>query len=290
MIARAAFRVEAKLHKNLDDIIDRRTKLKVHRFSINMLSDIVYLCASSVNLAMTDTRLGRIKAVLFDLDGTLVDTAKSQLLANTHVVKMLLNFLHSRNVHISEQSLLEAIEKLSLEMDLKLLYNRDAWWNEIFKKVNLKGAIPSEFARKLTLGYWSKYTKGMVKYGDAAPTLKYLKDKGYKLGLVTDTDGTPGIKPKRISRSSILRLFDVVVIAGEETDKVKPNPSSYLLALRKLQLKPPEAVYVGDKPFTDIKGAKALGIITVLIRRKPWKEYVKPDFTIDNLIQLKSIL
>jgi len=63
-----------------------------------------------------------------------------------------------------------------------------------------------------------------------------------------------------------------------------------MLALRKLQLKPPEAVHVGDKPFTDIKGAKALGIITVLIRRKPWKEYVKPDFTLDNLIQLKSIL
>jgi len=253
-----------------------------------MLSDIVYLGASPVNFAMTDTRLRRVKAVLFDLDGTLVDTTKSQLLANTHVAKMLLNFLHSRNVHIDQQSLLKAIKKLSLEMDLKLLYNRDAWWNEILKK--MKGPIPSEFARKLTLAYWSKYTKGMVKYGDALPTLKYLKGKGYKLGLVTDTDGTPGIKAKRISRSSILRLFDVVVIAGEETRKVKPDPSSYMLALRKLQLKPPEVVYVGDKPFTDIKGAKALGIITVLIRRKPWKEYVKPDFTIDNLNQLKSIL
>jgi len=255
-----------------------------------MLSDIVYLGASPVNLAMTDTRLGRVKAVLFDLDGTLVDTTKSQFLANTHVAKMLLNFLRSRNVHISQQSLLEAIEKLALEMDLKLLYNRDLWWSEILDKMNLKGPIPREFARKLTLGYWSKYAKGMVKYADALPTLKYLKDKGYKLGLVTDTDGTPGIKAKRISRSSILRLFDVVVIAGEETRKVKPDPSSYMLALRKLQLKPPEVVYVGDKPFTDIKGAKALGIITVLIRRKPWKEYVKPDFTIDNLNQLKSIL
>jgi len=255
-----------------------------------MLSDIVYLGASPVNLAMTDTRLGRVKAVLFDLDGTLVDTAKSQLLANMHVVKMLLNFLHSRNVHISQQSLLEAIEKLSLEMDLKLLYNRDVWWSKILKKMNLKGPIPSEFARKLTLGYWSKYSRGMVKYGDALPTLKYLKEEGYKLGLVTDTDGTLGIKAKRISKSSILRLFDVVVIAGEETKKVKPDPSSYMLALRKLRLKPPDAVYVGDKPFTDIKGAKALGIITVLIRRKSWKKYVKPDFTVDDLNQLKNIL
>jgi len=255
-----------------------------------MLSDIVYLGASPVNLAITRARLARVKAVLFDLDGTLVDTTKSQSLANTYVAKILFNFLSSRNVHISQRRLIKAIEKLALEMDLKLLYNRDLWWGEILKKMNLKELIPSEFARKLTLGYWSKYTKGMVEYVDALPTLKYLKEKGYKLALVTDTDGTPGIKAKRISRSNIPRLFDVVVIAGEETNEVKPDPSGYMLALRKLQIKPPEALYVGDKPFTDIKGAKALGIITVLIHRKPWKEYVEPDLTIDNLIQLKSIL
>jgi len=239
---------------------------------------------------MTETRLSKVKAVLFDLDETLVDTTKSQSLANTYVAKMFSNFLHSKKIRISQQSLLEAVEKVASEMDLKLLYNRDVWWNEILKKVNLKMPIPARFARRLTLGYWSEYTKGMVKYGDALPILKYLKKKGYKLGLVTDTDGTPGIKGTRISRSSILQLFDVVVIAGEHTKKVKPDPLGYMLAIRKLQLKPSEAVYVGDKPFTDIKGAKAVGIITVLIRRKPWKEYVKPDFTIDSLNQLKSIL
>ena len=80
----------------------------------------------------------------------------------------------------------------------------------------------------MTAEYWSMYARGMSLYPDTLPALRILKSRGYKLGLVTDTDGTKNFKRRRISKLGLLKEFDAIVIAGEDTREVKPDPSGYL--------------------------------------------------------------
>ena len=104
-------------------------------------------------------------------------------------------------------------------------------------------------------------------FRDTEPTLKRLKRAGIRLAIVSDSDGTPGIKRLRVGRLPFRSLFDTVVVAGEDTPKVKPSSAPFLLVATRLGLPPKECAYVGDNPSTDIEGAKAAGLVTILVRR-----------------------
>jgi putative hydrolase of the HAD superfamily len=120
--------------------------------------------------------------------------------------------------------------------------------------------------------------------------LRHLRSLGFKLALVTDTDGTPGLKRTRISSMPILRFFDSVVVAGEDTLRPKPDPEPFLLAASQLGVGPSECVVVGDKPYTDIRGGKAAGMLTVRVFRRRWRDEEPADYTIESLGELLDLL
>jgi putative hydrolase of the HAD superfamily len=109
-----------------------------------------------------------------------------------------------------------------------------------------------------------------------------LKQAGYKLGLVSDSDGTPGMKRKRIRQVPFHNLFEAIVVAGEDTPRVKPGHESFSLIAKKLRVQPTSSIYVGDNPKTDIEGAKAVGMITVIVHRRS-NQGGDPDYRVPNL-------
>jgi putative hydrolase of the HAD superfamily len=149
----------------------------------------------------------------------------------------------------------------------KFRYNRDVWWKTLFKELGLKRMDP-KWIHDLTLLYWKVYAANSPPFRDAEPTVRRLKRTGYKIGLVSDSDGTPGMKVSRIRRVPFHNLFEAVVVAGEDTPRVKPGHESFELIAKKLRVRPNSSVYVGDNPRTDIKGAKAVGMITVIVNRR----------------------
>ena len=120
----------------------------------------------------------------------------------------------------------------------------------------------------LTLRYWKVYAANSPPFRDAESTVRKLKRAGYKVGMVSDSDGTPGMKRKRIRSVPFHNLFEAVVVAGEDTPRVKPGHESFELVARKLGVEPKSSIYVGDNPRTDIEGAKAVGMITVIVNRR----------------------
>src|SRR6266702_8207775 len=80
-------------------------------------------------------------------------------------------------------------------------------------------------------------------FKDAEPTVRKLKSVGYKLGIVSDSDGTPGMKRKRIRQVPFHNLFDAIVVAGEDTPRVKPGHESFSLIARKLRVQPKSSIY-----------------------------------------------
>jgi HAD superfamily hydrolase (TIGR01549 family) len=163
----------------------------------------------------------------------------------------------------------------------KFRYNRDVWWKTLFKELGLKRMDP-KWIHNLTLLYWRVYAANTPPFRDAELTVRKLKLAGYKLGMVSDSDGTPGMKRKRIRGVSFHNLFEAVVVAGEDTPRVKPGHESFSLIAEKLGVQPKSCIYVGDNPRTDIEGAKAVGMISVIINRRG-NQGGNPDYRVPNL-------
>ncbi len=129
--------------------------------------------------------------------------------------------------------------------------------------------------------------------------LAELKSK-YKLGLVSNFAYPAGLR-KILYRFDLARFFDAIVISGELGVR-KPHSRIFEKALKKLDVKAEEAVFVGDSLKADVNGAKKMGIKTILVeniglRKNPYAiageldPYpVEPDFKIPRLESLPPIL
>jgi len=170
----------------------------------------------------------------------------------------------------------------------KFRYNRDVWWKTLFKELGLKRMDP-EWIHELTLQYWKVYAANSPPFRDAEPTVRKLKRVGYKLGIVSDSDGTPGMKRKRIRGVPFHNIFEAAVVAGEDTPRVKPGHESFGLIARKLRVQTKASIYIGDNPRTDIEGAEALGMISVIVKRKG-NQGGDPDYRVPNLRALPGLV
>ena len=149
------------------------------------------------------------------------------------------------------------------------LYDRDVWWKILLRQLHLS-RVNGPWIQRATMRYWDAYVKGSPPFRDAEPAVKRLKKLGYRLAIVSDSDGTPGVKRRRIRGVPFSGLFEAVVVAGEDTPRVKPTKAPFLLVAKRLGLPPEKCVYVGDNPDTDVEGAQAVGMMTILVRRPPY--------------------
>ena len=241
---------------------------------------------------MQTTELGRsnVKAVLFDLDETLIDSFQGHVGAHAEVCAIIKCFLIERRISFVERDLLLNMSKLDDEMNRQFIYDRDEWWPKLILTIAPQISIPRGLIKKLTKSYWLAYASAAKPYHDTMSILNYLKKKGYLLGLVSDTDRLPGMKRHRIEIQPFRDLFDMTLVSGEETKESKPSPEPFLVATEKLGVKPEESVFVGDKPFADVVGAKKAGMKTVLVNRRDWDSDVKADYVINSLSELEKIL
>ncbi len=112
--------------------------------------------------------------------------------------------------------------------------------------------------------------------------LKKLKLK-YRLGIISNN--SLQIVSKKLDAVGIpLNIFNPVVTTYE-LGVMKPDPDPFLKALELALVSPDEAVYIGDKEETDILGAKAVGMRTIMV----WGESREADLSIPTIYNLKDI-
>ena len=232
----------------------------------------------------------QIKAVLFDLDETLIDSIQGHVGAHAEICRILKEFLKEKKIFVDEKGLLAQVSKLDDEMNRQFRYDRDEWWPELLKRMMMEVELPQDLIKELTRSYWLAYASSAKPYPDTLPTLQYLRNKGYLLGLLSDTDRVPGMKRYRIDIQPFRDLFHITLVSGEETKETKPSSEPFLVASEKLGVKPEECIFVGDKPFADVEGARKAGMMTVLVYRRDWGVEVKANFTVRSLSELKDIL
>jgi len=170
----------------------------------------------------------------------------------------------------------------------KFLYNRDVWWETLLKQRGLS-KLKGPWVHETTLRYWKGYAGASPLFYDTMSTIHRLKMAGFRIGMVSDSDGTPGMKMKRIRQQPFFKFLEAIVVAGEDTPSVKPSRRPFKLVAERLGLQPRNCVYIGDNPNTDIEGAKGVGMIMILVKRRGPKGG-HPDYLARSLSDAAKLL
>ena len=230
-----------------------------------------------------------VKAVIFDLDNTLIDFVKMKKLACEAAV----NAMIDNGLNASKSKAMNTLFDL---------FNRHGWEHQkifqyLFKE--LTGRIDYKAMSAGIVAYRRVKDGLLYSYPGVAPTLRELKAKGLKLAILADA---PRIQAwLRLAAMGLHQEFDVVV-TFDDVKRKKPAPEPFLLALKKLKVKPREAVMVGDSPQRDIATAQRLGMTTVLAgygsarflsskkTAMQAKSRAKPDFVIKDVRSLLRVV
>jgi pyrophosphatase PpaX len=214
-------------------------------------------------------RLVRYGTVLFDLDGTLVDSGAMILASFQHATRTVL----SRE--IPEHELLSAVGGPGLREQM-----------EAIDPARVEELIEVYSAHNAGLHDELQPCVGIL---DA---LAQLSAEGRRLAVVTAKRRTTLALAFEVL-PELRRFFDVTV-GAEDTTRHKPNPDPLLLALERLGASADDAVYVGDSPF-DVQAAKAaqVGSVAVTwgrIHSRERLEREKPDAVVDTVEELLGAL
>ncbi len=141
---------------------------------------------------------------------------------------------------------------------------------------------------------------GRELFPDVIPTLEALRQRGLRLGSVTNRGWAGPRFWQELDEMGLSSFFEVVVVSCV-VGYMKPHPYIFQVALKEMGLEPHEVAMVGDSLRADVAGAKALGMYTIW-RRPPKDEPVEdttdppdaigevsPDYAIDSISQLLEI-
>ena len=142
--------------------------------------------------------------------------------------------------------------------------------------------LGAEAIDMLAPGWMGKYDMRYELAGGAVELLGQLRDRGTLLGIVSNN--RPAIR-KTLEELGLLQYFGTVVIS-EEVGLYKPDPAILRYACEKLNVRPEEALYVGDHPF-DVVCAREASVLSAWI---PVNEFMRlPDGTEEPSLRLKSL-
>ena len=126
---------------------------------------------------------------------------------------------------------------------------------------------------------------------DAADALAALRDRGLRLGLLSNTHWPRTFHEQLLAKDGLDGLLDVRLYTSEMSH-MKPHPSVFRAALEAVEVDDPQrAVFVGDRPYDDVHGAKQAGLRGVLVANGHAPSYdVEPDAVIEQLSDLPAVI
>jgi HAD superfamily hydrolase (TIGR01509 family) len=212
----------------------------------------------------------KFKAIVLDMDGTLVDSSEAHLKAWSKAAEML-------GVCVSESKIKSEFGKSSHDMAKAFLPPDKA--GDAIRFAELKDRIFMEDCLSLV--------KPIVGVAEA---LKGFKEMGLDIAVASSN-------PRRLivevlNLTNLLGYVDVV-IGSEDVKRGKPHPDIVEEAIRRLSVKPYETIYVGDTVY-DVEAGRAAGVFTVAVltgaASKEEVESSRPNMVVEDLRDLLKSL
>jgi putative hydrolase of the HAD superfamily len=201
-------------------------------------------------------KLQGIKAVTFDAGGTLLEPFPSV----GHVYSLVAHQLYGIDLDPDEltRRFLQAWKKKS-----NFRYSLECWrWVVVETFRGLMPVIDNHFFQALYVRFEDPAVWRV--YDDVLPTLEKLRDRGLPLAIISNWDERLG---PLLTHLKLAQFFSSVQISGK-VGFHKPAPEIYLAATTELNIRPEEALHVGDSNSEDYEGAMRCGLRAVLLNRE----------------------
>jgi putative hydrolase of the HAD superfamily len=212
-----------------------------------------------------------IKAVFFDLDGTLYDRDElvCELVADQY------DTFVGELPGISRERFVARV----LEMDDHGYGEK----GEGYQRVVAEWQLEPSLADRLCSHFWSAYDQHCCLSPDTATTLDALKAHGKRLGVITN--GGTNRQRGKLAALGLLGIFDVVLISEAEGVR-KPSPEIFRRAVQRCAVSAGESVFVGDHPETDISGARNAGLLPIWRHVPYWPLLEENVLTVHRLVDI----
>ncbi|MBI5223291.1 HAD-IA family hydrolase [Candidatus Micrarchaeota archaeon] len=226
--------------------------------------------------------MSSFKALLFDLDNTLLDFLSFKIeTAKAAAKEMVRNGLPCTEL-AAYGKIFSVYEEKGIE------YQKT--FHDVIVPFGLDANASERIQQAAILAYLKKKFEILRPYTSVRSTLIRLHTR-YSLGIVTDAPRNKAWQ--RLILSGLEREFDFVITHDDTLNK-KPHPSPFTLALSKLECLPSSVLFVGDNLERDILGAKNSGMVTCWAKygsnRKAKHDSISPDFEIEKFEDLLKIV
>ena len=215
-----------------------------------------------------------IKAVLFDLDGTLLNRDES--------VKKFIDNQYDRLIEVVGHIPKELYCTRFIELDSRGYVWKDKVYEQLVHEFEITGLNSEDFLQD----YINEFSNHCVSFPNLHNMLQELKDNSFVLGMITNGYGQ--FQLDNIKALNIEHYFNTLLISEWENMK-KPNPKIFEKALKELNVQPHQSVFIGDHPENDIEASKNVGMIGIWKKDFQWNK-VDADFIIDDLMEVPTII
>ena len=220
-----------------------------------------------------------IKAVLFDLDNTLLDFMK----------------MKDSAVHAAVQNMIFAgleVEYNTAIQDIYNIYDKHGYeYQEVFDLflINHIGEVDYKILAAGIISYKKAKENSLMLYKNVDKTLLKLTKIGLKIGVISDAPSREAWI--RICSMKLEHIFDTVVTLHDKGVH-KPSPEPFKKAIQDLNVKPNQTIMVGDWPERDIIGAKNVGMKTAFAKYGDTFDTKNSgaDYVLDDISDLINII
>ncbi len=242
-----------------------------------------------------------LKAILFDLDDTLLDWSGFQ--QDWTVFE--LDYLRRVYDYVcAEIHPLSSLDNYVTEFRHR---TRDAWragrgnlvaphlGNLLIQTAAALGAPVEKLdARRCLEVYGWGVIPGTAAFPEAVDILKLFQEKGVKVGIITNAYQPMWLRDLELSALGLLNYFPTCRVSAADVGFLKPHPAIFEGALQCLGTRPEETVFIGDNPIADIAGAQGAGLHAILRVTHPVPPMLSgliiPDGAINSLKELPEVL
>ncbi|QAA32378.1 HAD family hydrolase [Clostridium manihotivorum] len=240
--------------------------------------------------------MDKIKAIFFDMGNTLLHFhyGQSDYEKDIHGLMHLTKYLNRFNTNIK----LDQVKQGFYEVWMETIKDRQTTFVE-YPIENFLNKFLQEYEVVLTLDqcieainlFYTEYRNQLYFEPSIYDTLKHLKDKGYKTGIISNTCYYDEVMKECFKKAAIYDLIDDFTFSYSLRIG-KPKEQIFKVALNNMKITPNEAVMVGDSLEKDIKPASDLGMKTIWLNNKTSNinSDIKPNIEISSLAELTKYI
>jgi putative hydrolase of the HAD superfamily len=206
----------------------------------------------------------KIQAIIFDLYGTLIDVSTDE--DKNEVFNFLSLYLQYYDINIPAARLKDIFEN-EKSNNLNSRHERYPEVNlqEVFEEILKREGNTNSFLVKSCCKLFRIQSRERFQlFPDSIPVLKEIKNNGYTIGLVSNAQKVFTANEIRILG---LQNYFKHMVFSTRYGITKPDRRLFMIACAMLDVPPERAIYIGDNPYNDVKGAREIGMTSILLSR-----------------------